>query len=171
VRAAQTGNHEAFLSLLEILQPRLAARARSFAHDPATADDLLQETYLRAYENLPALRDPKAVVSWMLTILDRAAQRLPQGNKEQPISEALEPSDDEAADALLELGIRAEAAEELQTALARLSAEDRETVMLRFGASMNAIEIADATKSTPGAVRMRLSRALARLRKLMGVTR
>jgi RNA polymerase sigma-70 factor (ECF subfamily) len=173
VHAAQTRDHEAFLSLMETLHPRLSARARSYFDDPSLAEDALQETYLRAYENLSTLKDSAAVLSWTLTILDRVAQRLStkysaeQALPEMPGRECEAP----VSPALLEIGDTNAAADELRQALARVPQADREFLMLRFGAGFNAIQIAAQTNSTPAAVRMRLSRIVARLREIMGVRR
>ena len=154
---AQRRDHAAFLALVEIVQPRLAARARSLTQI-STAEDHCGGQGLRAYERLD-MPGTWAPTAWMLTILDRAAQRMVEKRKELPMSDAGEASiEPESADALLEIGNRSDNAEELDVALGRLEPSDRETLMLRFGAGLNAIEIGAALGVPAVTARMRLSR-------------
>ncbi len=44
--------------------------------DPALADDLVQETFLRAWKAIDSLRDDKAAKRWLITILRREFARL-----------------------------------------------------------------------------------------------
>ncbi|MCW8132289.1 MAG: sigma-70 family RNA polymerase sigma factor, partial [Planctomycetota bacterium] len=175
VLRAQRRDPEAFADLVEALRPRLWARARSLAGDAAAAEDLFQETCLRAYEHLDDLKEPRAAASWMLTILDRLGRRAhaKDGARETPLepsalAQAFEGQAD-AGQALLELAEHAETSDELRRALARLDEDERELLALRFGAERNATEIAAELGVSPEAVRARLCRIIARLRDQMGV--
>ena len=171
VRAAQTRNHEAFLVIVEGLRPRLWARALSWAKDRSAAEDLLQETCLRAYDKIRELREPRAVASWMLTILDRLAQRTQQTEDARGVEVEVGEEITAAYDgqALLEVCAWQETKAELQAALAALPGTDREILSLRFGAELNAAQIAEELGMEAGAVRTRLCRILARLRQRMRV--
>jgi len=172
VREAQRRNPDAFVALIEILRPRLWARALALAAEPADAEDLLQETCLRAYEKLADLQEPRAVLSWLLTILDRlgSARHARRSEKSWERMEARhELTEPDAGQAFLELAEGAEAAEELHRALGELAQADRELLALRFGADLNATQMAQTLGLSPEAVRARLSRVLGRLRKRMGV--
>jgi RNA polymerase sigma-70 factor, ECF subfamily len=169
VRKAQLRDHEAFVALAEILRPRLWARALRYSPAARDAEDLVQETLLRAYRNLPQLKDPRTIASWILTILDRHAQReLP--TRERHAGDELEDiSDAAAARIILETNDWPELGSDVNAAVAGLDSDDRELLALRFGGGLNAPEIAKELKTTPAAVRTRLCRALMRLRQMLGV--
>jgi RNA polymerase sigma-70 factor (ECF subfamily) len=59
--------------------------------------------------------------------------------------------------------MRGDEAARVHTALATLSETERELVLLRYSAELNSTQIGEVLGITPGAVRMRLSRALDRL--------
>jgi RNA polymerase sigma-70 factor (ECF subfamily) len=60
--------------------PRILRYVRSLIRDPSEAEDLTQETFLRAYRSRDALRDPAARLTWLYRIathvcVDRLRQR------------------------------------------------------------------------------------------------
>jgi len=58
VDRAKRGDHDAFALLVGSAIARLDAAARLILRDPELARDAVQEGFLRAWRNLPALRDP-----------------------------------------------------------------------------------------------------------------
>jgi RNA polymerase sigma-70 factor (ECF subfamily) len=55
--------------LLEDSRAQLYRVAYSWCHNPALADDIVQETLIKAYKKADQLRDPKAAKSWLFSIL------------------------------------------------------------------------------------------------------
>ena len=51
------GNLRAFDALVQKYQPLVYARARLIVQNPQDAEDLTQEVFIKAYQNLPKLRD------------------------------------------------------------------------------------------------------------------
>jgi RNA polymerase sigma factor (sigma-70 family) len=125
------------------------------------AEDVTSETFERAVR-YRASYDPAhgTPLAWLLGIARRctndalAARR--HGVVELVDAEAPGDLEAEAADRL-----------ELESALALLPAADVELLSLRYGADLSAKQIADALDSTPGAVRVGLHRAHARLRAIL----
>ena len=70
MRAA--GDREAFNALPAIHLDRLYATATLVLHDRALAEDAVQEALIRAWRDLPALRDPTRVAAWLRRLLIRA---------------------------------------------------------------------------------------------------
>ena len=68
-------NKRRFNELLESFTPVLYGRAYRLCGDHAQAQDLVQETFLRAWRFLDRLQSPDAMRSWMLTILRREHAR------------------------------------------------------------------------------------------------
>jgi RNA polymerase sigma-70 factor (ECF subfamily) len=54
---------------LEACRPRLYRMAYAWTHNPALADDLVQETLLKALKKVAQLRDPQALNTWLFSIL------------------------------------------------------------------------------------------------------
>ena len=58
-----------FQDQLEQIRPRLYRLAYSWSHNAALADDLVQETLIKALKNASQLRDPALLHSWLFSIL------------------------------------------------------------------------------------------------------
>jgi RNA polymerase sigma factor (sigma-70 family) len=70
-------------ALFSAHRDRIYRYIRGMVHDPSEAEDLTQDTFLRAYRHRESLRDPNAVRGWLYRIathvcLDRLRQRAPQ---------------------------------------------------------------------------------------------
>jgi RNA polymerase sigma factor (sigma-70 family) len=127
----------------------------------ADAEDVTSETFERAVRYRETYDPAKGTpVSWVLGIARRCANDALVARKTSHLElfEAEAPGDLEA-----ETGERLE----LESALARLPADDFELLSLRYGADLSAKRIAEVLESTPGAVRVALHRAHARLRLLL----
>lgn len=60
---------DAFQQQLEQIRPKLYRVAFSWSHNAALADDLVQETMIKALKNAAQLRDPALLNSWLFSIL------------------------------------------------------------------------------------------------------
>src|SRR5829696_4266179 len=65
VERARAGDHEAFTVLVDQVVPRLFNVARLILRDRDAADDATQEALVRAWRDLPGLRDPERFEGWM----------------------------------------------------------------------------------------------------------
>jgi RNA polymerase sigma-70 factor (ECF subfamily) len=61
--------------LVHVYHKELYRFAYWLCNDPTIADDLVQETFLRAWRSLDSLLDQKAAKPWLLTILRRENAR------------------------------------------------------------------------------------------------
>src|SRR5437764_15250275 len=68
-RYRASGDARALAALFDATAPALFRVALSLAHDAATAEDALQETYLAALEHLDTYDDARPVVPWLVGIL------------------------------------------------------------------------------------------------------
>ncbi len=81
VADAQAGDPAAFHALVLRYRPRLGRFLRREVGDPTRVDDLAQDAFDEAYENLAALRNPSAFYSWLhriaynLLLADRRYRR------------------------------------------------------------------------------------------------
>jgi RNA polymerase sigma-70 factor (ECF subfamily) len=76
VRRAQTGDDAAFEALVERYQSGVETVALAWVEGEADAEDIVQETFLKAYTALAGLREPEAFGSWLLSIARNAARNL-----------------------------------------------------------------------------------------------
>src|SRR5436190_20197837 len=68
VRAARRGDRGAFDRLVERYARAVVTRQFGWTRDAAAAEDLAQETFLRAWQGLGRLEDVRAFGSWLLSI-------------------------------------------------------------------------------------------------------
>ncbi|MBI4607691.1 MAG: sigma-70 family RNA polymerase sigma factor [Candidatus Rokubacteria bacterium] len=136
----------------------------------STAEDLLQETFLRVFAHREDYRPTAAFRTWLFTIarnllIDQLRQR--RGSPELESGEILETVAAPGATPLQEAEAQ-ELGDYLQAAVLRLPPSQREVLLLSRFAGLSHEEIAHVTGASPEAVRVALHRALCRLRDLLG---
>jgi RNA polymerase sigma-70 factor (ECF subfamily) len=73
VEAAQNGDQGAFSNLVERFQRDVYGKAFSIVKNHSDADDVVQETFIRAYRALPGFRFEASFRTWIITIATRQA--------------------------------------------------------------------------------------------------
>ena len=126
----------------------------------ALAQDLTQETYLRAWKSLDDLRDVAAAKAWLITILRREHARLYE--RKQVDLENIEEIALDDRDARTP----AESAEDalIRAAMAKLEPKYREPLLLQVLGGFSCEEIAKELKLSSAAVMTQLFRARAKLK-------
>lgn len=90
----------ALAAILRQHNRRLYRIARSVLHDPAEAEDVVQDAYVRALSSLDALRDPTSMGAWLARItLNEALTRLRRRRDAAPLEEIAEAGLDTTASA------------------------------------------------------------------------
>lgn len=136
---------------------------RAMVRDPAIAEDLAQDTFSRAFVAMHEFRDEASPRTWLLTIArNRCTDWLRrEGRRPYDLSDSL---DEEAGEELpppRQLADR----EDVARALRSLDETARALVVLRFRHGLGYPELAEAFGVGQGAIRMRVSRALAQMRQ------
>jgi RNA polymerase sigma-70 factor (ECF subfamily) len=137
--------------------------------DRALAEDLVQETYARAWAAWLDLRDEKAAKHWLFTILHREHARLYE-RKRVEIDERVSESELESLMLVAESEAQRNATEaqrsvELREAMWALPAPFREPLVLQVLGGFACGEIAQMLGLSEAAVMQRVSRARRALRK------
>lgn len=175
--AAAQGSADAFRRIVERHQDAVYRLVLRMVRDPALAEDIAQETFLKAYRALPGYDPRWKLSSWLLKIAHNATidhlrrQRLdttpldlgPESETGSPIERIADAS---VLDAEQQLRGRA-LARDLQTALAGLDPAYRELLLLRFQEGLAYQEIAEVTGLPLGTVKVRLHRGRKRLADLL----
>lgn len=166
VRAREAGAMEDFF---EHYFDRVHDYLRRMFQDPADADDTLQETFLRVSRNLERIEPERDPTGWVFRIATnamhdhwRASTRGARG-LESDFDSAWNTAPPDPAENAQERLEREEDAALVQRALDRLSAADREIVLLRDYEELSTAEIGVSLGLAPDAVRQRHSRAVRRL--------
>ena len=143
--------------------PRLRRYARSLAHEPGAADDLVQTALERALAHWHQFDQRRDLVLWLLSIAHNAfldqRRREARSTSVDPQGMALQ-QDAHAADPGADIGLRLD----LVAALGRLSPEHREPLLLVTLEQMSYADCAELLGIPIGTVMSRISRARAALR-------
>ena len=161
VVAAQAGDTTSFETLVRRHIDRMYGAARLMLRDVDLAEDAVQHALVRAWRDLPSLRDAERFEPWLQKLLVRACydevrrKRRWLGNVR-----LLEPVADRFDDEQRTVGER----DEIGRGLASLSPEHRAILVLHFYLDLEPTEIASRLDIPAGTARSRLHYALAALR-------
>jgi RNA polymerase sigma-70 factor (ECF subfamily) len=140
--------------------------AQAWTRDPELARELVQRTFLRAFEKLDQLREAQAARSWLISIFrnELAGERRAQARFEVWEAEAFE---DLPAPGGEESPLDPEDLARLPGALADLPESSRRILLLRFQQELSYEAIGTLLGLPPGTVMSRLHRAKAMVRRLL----
>jgi RNA polymerase sigma-70 factor (ECF subfamily) len=165
------GEREAFAALVDAYKGAIFNLAFRMTYSHQDADDLSQETFIRAYRNLRQFDPRKRFFTWIYTIgLNLIRNHLKKHGREM--------SRENAARSSSEAGIhqgaqterdmmQAQEIRRLEICLQKLPADLREAVVLRFYQDLSFEEIATISEASLSAVKMRVYRGLYQLKHLM----
>jgi len=160
-------DHGAFGRLVAAHQHRLFALVLMMVRDPAGADDVTQEAFIRAYRYFDRYDQKRPFYPWLATIAVRLAQNWLRGRSRATVREgtALDdaPTPTVPADALATL-VTGERDRRLWDAVSALPSGERTVVYLYYRQDMKVSEIARALDVASGTVKTLLFRARQKLR-------
>ena len=170
VRRAQAGDDQALGQLFERYLPLLrrwtTGRLPGWARDLVDTDDMIQEMVFKTLRNVNTFepRHDGAVAAYLRQALNnRIRDEVRNAARRPRVQEIPEVLPDPHASPL-EMAIGSEALRRYESALGRLSDDDRELVIARIELRMGYEEVASATnRSSADAARMAVGRALVRL--------
>ena len=146
-------------SVVEML-PALRAFARTFYRNQTDADDLVQETLVRALNSYETFTPGTRLKSWLFTIMRNAFYTQIKKTSREPVGVIRCVSDKRSAPASQEWTIHAK---EVETAIHNLPAHQREVLVLITIEGMSYEDAARVCGCNIGTVKSRLNRARARL--------
>lgn len=160
VERARTGDHDAFAVLAGAALSRLDAAARMIVRDPELARDVVQDTLLRAWRDLPGLRDPDRFDAWLNRLLTHAAIDEARRRKRRVVEVDLIPIDTPLPDPTSGLADR----DQIARAFERLEPEQRAVIVLHYYLDLPLKEAASSLGIPIGTVKSRLHRAVDAMR-------
>lgn len=171
IRLAQTGDVDAFTTLITVRLPSMSRTAMAILGHEADARDAVQASLAAIWRGLPSLREPERFEAWSTRILVHACRRIARDRRRAGVREVT--IDAEVAPAGLphtegpgDATIRRIT---LERALDRLDADERAILVLHHLEGRSLAELAAAlgipvgtAKSRLHAARRNLERAIAR---------
>ena len=164
VFAAKNGNEKAFEALYERYYQKIYALARTTLKNEADAEDVLQQTFVSVWQNLPKLENTEAFSTWIQRITLNHCRSLLRRRKgdaslDAPIDDASDGLAPEPESDLLLPQVYAER-EDLRVRLGHildeLSDVQRQTILLYYYNELSVDEIAQIMDCSTGTVKSRL---------------
>ena len=166
VQQVLDGDVDAFAVLVGRYRDRLARYATRLLGNVEDAEEVVQDTFVRAYRAIGRCEDPARFGSWLFSILinrcrtaggrSTRRQRTVTSDEVAVLAASVEPNVDRSA-----------WREEIERALARLDDDQREAFLLKHVEDLSYEEISEMTGVGISALKMRVKRACDRMRVLL----
>ena len=160
IQETLTGNKEAFALLVARYERSVRAAALSIVKKPNTADDIAQEAFVRSWQQLTTLRNPKVFGPWLIKITRRCAFDSLRKQQSLKYSDSLDSLAAHERDGQLN-----EKNQHLLEMIQKLPKAERQVVMLRYFGPHTVRDLASVVGRSVGTVTKQLSRAHHRLKK------
>lgn len=171
----RAGNEEAWAQLHREHFPRLWSTVNRIVNNPSLSDDVLQQTFIKAYREIAHFGGQAQISTWLYRIaVNQALDAIrKQGRLSRWLSFFSPVADEEGMVTMPEMPVaaessfkleRADLAQEISVAMAELSAEHRAVVQLRLVDDLTLAETAKILRCKEGTVNSRLHYACEKLR-------
>ena len=179
VAQAQSGDHRSYEELVTRHRGRIFAMIRNMIHHEADAWDLSQEVFIKAWNALPRFEAKARFSTWLYRIAHNVVYDWTRKRKIESAGELNDeifereridsssfttPSGGETPDSSMSMG---ELRTKIEAALARLSPDHREAVLLKDVQGLSYKEIADVMECSIGTVMSRLYYARQKLQTML----
>ena len=172
VARAQRGDHEAYRVLVERHSRSVYRLAYRLTGRPEDAEDVVQETFVRAYRQLRRFQSRSNFATWLYRIgfncaIDyvRARPRRESAQSPEALERYAQPGAGPTADDLVYAG---EVGRRLQAALAHLTSQERAAFLLRHYHGCSIEEIGLALDLNTNAAKHSIFRAVRKMRLALG---
>jgi RNA polymerase sigma factor (sigma-70 family) len=170
----RAGDREALNLLMErylpVLERWASGRLPAWARDIADTGDLVQETLIRSFKHMDRFeaRGEGALLAYLRHALRNRITDEVRARMRRPAPSAIDTEHLDQGASPLEAAVGAELLDRYEWGLAQLRPPEREAIIARVELGYGYAELAAALgKPTPGAARVAVTRALARLARLM----
>ena len=169
IARARAGDVVAYEAIVRRYQD-VAVRTAHLICPETDADDAVQEAFIKAFDALPRFREGSPIRPWLLRIVANEARnrRRSAGRRQGLALRAADAAPQRTASCPESIVMAAEERSELLAALATLRDDDQEVLGARFLLDLSEAETAETLGLPRGTVKSRTSRALGRLREVLG---
>ena len=167
-RAAIHGDRDAFEMIIRTQSRALFAIAYGVLQNREEAEDVVQDTLVKAWKTRWRVRDPEKFPAWLGTIARHCARDVARRRRTVPFpTEADEPIDP-SLETATQNAKESEVSEQVQAALSTLPELHRAALTLRYFEEMDYAAIERTLGLSNGALRGILGRAMATMRNRLG---
>jgi RNA polymerase sigma-70 factor (ECF subfamily) len=152
-------NHSSFEAMVEAHSGDIYRFAYWLCRDKSVAEDLVQETFARAWANWEQVRDEKAAKGWLLTICHHEHARLYEKKR-------VEIDDEELDEMMHAVESKIEASYEMREALGMLPLPYREPLLLQVLGGFSCAEIGEMVGVSEATAMQRVTRARKAMREI-----
>lgn len=174
----QNKDPETYELLFRTWYPEAFRTAYLVTHERSLAEDAVQEAFINVFRSIHSLKQPERLRGWLHAIVSRTAVdvvRRQRSSRTIPVEEIDQAPGDEAYfsgsvngwPTPEEAALAAQRSDAIMAGLAELTPEFRQVIILFYYHQLSVGEIAEAVGCAEGTVKSRLSRARARLAKLL----
>ena len=162
----RAGSEHAFKQIFSGLNYRLCFFARSFVNDPAEAEDIVQDAFIKLWDRRETFNDLTAVKAFLYLSVKNACINYAKHVKvaDKYLSALDNPIDDQI---MVNKIIESEVLEEIHKALIALPEGSRKIIQLSYFDGLSNQEVADYLKKSINTVKTQKVRALRTLRVLL----
>ena len=161
VLRAKRGDHDAFALLAGAAVARLDTAARLILRDSELARDAVQDGFIRAWRDLPGLRDPDKFDAWIRRLVVHACIDITRRRRRRVVEVELTPTDGPSA---VDVASGIVDRDSLNEALQLLEPEFRAVVVMHYYLGMPLPEVAAILRIPLGTAKSRLHRSLGAMR-------
>ncbi len=161
VERARGGDHDAFSELARAAVVRLDKTARLILRDPELARDAVQDALIRAWRDLPKLRDPDRFDAWLRRLTVNSCIDQTRRRRRRLIEVELEPTH---APTVSDSATAHADRDQVDRVLRSLDAHGRAIVVLHYFIGMPLTDVSSTLGIPVGTVKSRLHRALTEMR-------
>jgi RNA polymerase sigma-70 factor, ECF subfamily len=175
INALKAGDRAEFASLVETYSTQIYRLALKILNDAQDAEDVLQETFIKALRSLPSFEGRSSLSTWLYRIAVNEALMLVRKRRPGQVSIEAEKEDSDGEEEPVEIVdwcclpegelVNSEATRFLDEAIQKLSPALRAVFVLRDIEGLSVKETADALGLTEATVKTRLLRARLKLRE------
>lgn len=165
ITAVLSGEQACFAGLVEKYWPIALALATTRVYRTVDAEDIAQNSFIKAYHNLHTLKEASRFGGWFSRIVIRECADHLRSQKNAKLVPIGEHSHAISAPMTSNPGLSTSQKQFVRHAVARLAEKYRIVIIMRFIGGFNATEIATQLGEKPNAVRTRLHRAYKMLKK------
>lgn len=179
LEALKAGDRTAFARLVELYSPHIYRLALKILNDPQDAEDVLQDTFIKAFKNLSSFESRSSISTWLYRIAVNEALMLIRKRRPEAVSLDEEKEDEEGEVEPVEIVdwcclpegvlLSSESRRFLDDAIQKLSPALKAVFVLRDIEGLSVRETAETLGISEGVVKTRLLRARLKLREILSL--
>jgi|SRR3989344_5542813 len=166
IELAQKGDKEAYGKIYQLFYKRILRYCQFNLYDHQKAQDVCQETFLKAWKSLPTFQFRKggSFQAFLFRIAHNQIVDLARKKREISLGLVEEPRIGADLDEAISKG---EQIKQVQSALSELRKEERQIIILRYFEEMTGAEVAKIIGKREGALRVQTHRILKKLKEIL----